>query len=195
MADHYYTENPVSKEKIIKIDMFFKGISFKFHSSPGVFSKDKIDNGTMLLVESCIPGKNVLDLGCGYGAVGIIVKKINPLSNVTCSDINSRAVSLTEENVKLNNVEINVVQSNIFDSIKKDFDTVLINLPQNAGKDICFKMIEESYNHLIKGGSLQVVSRHQKGGKSYEKKMIEVFKNCEYIGKGSGYRVYLSKKR
>jgi 16S rRNA (guanine1207-N2)-methyltransferase len=102
---------------------------------------------------------------------------------------------LTKKNAEVNNVEINALQSDIFSNIKENFDAILVNLPQHAGKDICFKMIEESYKHLNSNGSLQAVSRHQKGGKSYQKKMEEVFGNCTDIGKGSGYRVYMSVKQ
>ena len=82
----------------------------------------------------------------------------------------------------------------MFENIKEEFNTILVNLPQNAGKDICFAMIEQSNNHLKKDGTFQAVSRHQKGGKEYEKKMKEIFGNCEALAKGGGYRVYISRK-
>jgi 16S rRNA (guanine1207-N2)-methyltransferase len=197
--EHYYTKNPSSKLKTKEILITIKSNNLKFVTGSGVFSKEKANTGTLLLIEnSIIDNKEdytLLDMGCGYGIVGICLKKMNSNISVICSDINERAIMLTKKNATLNNVKISTIQSNMFDNISSNFNTILINLPQNAGKDICFSMIEQSYNHLNKNGTLQIVSRHQKGGKQYEKKMIEVFNNCIYIAKGSGYRVYLSEKK
>jgi 16S rRNA (guanine1207-N2)-methyltransferase len=190
MSDHYYTQNP---ESLLKTKEF-SYMGMKFTTSSGVFSNGKLDLGTKILIESCIPKKRTLDLGCGYGVVGITIKKKFPETIVTCSDINKRAITLAKANAKQNDVDIVVVQSDIFSDIETKFDTILVNLPQNAGKKICFKMIEQSFCHLIKGGTLQAVSRHQKGGKQYQKKMIEIFKNCDCLAKNSGYRIYISKK-
>jgi len=198
MADHYYTKKPASKLRTKEISATIAGKEFKLITGSGVFGKDKVDTGTVLLIESSkIEDKesfSLLDLGCGYGIVGVALKKLNPKISVTCSDVNERAVKLTEKNSKLNKTEVKAVQSNLFENISDDFDAILVNLPQNAGKEICFSMIQESYNHLNENGSLQVVSRHQKGGKQYEKKMEEVFNNCDTLARGSGYRVYISTK-
>lgn len=200
MADHYYSKNQKSELRIKEIEANIIGYNFKFLTGSGVFGKKKIDKGTLLLIENCSLGENkgqvldVLDLGCGYGVVGIVVKKLFPHLVVTCSDVNKRALMLTKKNADKNDVDIKFVDSDIFSKIDEKFDTILINLPQNAGKEICFKMIEGSYDHLKKEGSLQVVSRHQKGGKQYEKKINEIFGNCDYLAKGSGYRVYIGIK-
>jgi 16S rRNA G1207 methylase RsmC len=198
MKEHYFSPEPESDLKLGKIEVKYQGNDFAFYTSSGVFGKKKADAGSMLLVESAKiedkEGFSVLDLGCGYGLIGITIKKTYPNAKVICSDVNKRAVMLTKKNAEANNVELNALQSDIFSNIKENFDAILVNLPQHAGKDICFKMIEESYKHLNSNGSLQVVSRHQKGGKSYQKKMEEVFGNCTDIGKGSGYRVYMSVK-
>ncbi|MFT4298002.1 MAG: class I SAM-dependent methyltransferase [Candidatus Woesearchaeota archaeon] len=197
-SEHYYTKKPASKLKIKEIEAVIKNNKFIFHTGSSIFSKTKADKGTILLIEnSIIENKKeftVLDMGCGYGIVGICLKKLNPEISVTCSDINQRAVMLAKKNAELNNVKINTIQSNLFENIDKKFNAILINLPQNAGKKVCHDMIEQSFTHLSDNGTLQVVSRHQKGGKEYEKKMKEIFNNSEHIAKGSGYRVYLSKK-
>lgn len=199
MNDHYYSKKPASKLDINEIKATINKTEFTFKTSSGVFAKEKADNGTLLLIESCKvenkEGFSMLDLGCGYGIVGIALKKLNPKMNVTCSDVNERAIELTQINAKLNNVETKVVQSDIFQNLHESYDAILVNLPQNAGKELCFAMIEQSFQHLNQKGTLQAVSRHQKGGKEYEKKMIEIFGNCEHIGKGSGYRVYMSIKK
>lgn len=197
MTDHYYTKKPTSRLRIKDFSTNILGYSFQFSTGSGVFSIGKLDNGTKLLIESAqIENKenfDLLDLGCGYGVVGIVLKKLNNNINVICSDVNLRAIDLTIENCKKNKVKLSAIQSNVYEDLSdKKFDAILVNLPQNAGKEICFQMIDESFSFLKKGGSLQAVSRHQKGGKSYEKRMMEVFGNCDYLGKGSGYRVYCS---
>ena len=198
MVDHYYSEKPESRLKIKKITANIKGKEIKLTTSSGVFGKSKVDKGTLLLIEKCeiknINDFSVLDLGCGYGVIGISIKLLYPNTEITCSDINQRAITLTKKNSELNNVKINSIQSDLFENIKEEFNTILVNLPQNAGKDICFAMIEQSHNHLKKDGTFQAVSRHQKGGKEYEKKMKEIFGNCEALAKGGGYRVYISRK-
>ncbi|MCB9358680.1 class I SAM-dependent methyltransferase [Candidatus Woesearchaeota archaeon] len=195
MTEHYFTKKPTSKAIFSSIRCDVNNTSFNFKTGSGVFAKRKVDTGTLLLIKKPVLGKEVLDLGCGYGAVGIILKRLNPDCNVTCSDINERAVKLTNENAQSNRVNVIVVQSDMFDNLSgKKFDTVLVNLPQNAGKDICFQMIEKSFQHLNEGGTLQAVSRHQKGGKQYEQHMKDIFGNVDALTKGSGYRVYISRK-
>jgi len=199
MTDHYYSKKPASKLKVKEISTSIKGKEIKLITSSGVFGKDKVDKGTILLIEKSeikdIDNFSVLDLGCGYGVVGISIKLLYPKTEITCSDVNQRAINLTEKNSELNKVELISIQSDLFENIKEEFNTILVNLPQNAGKDICFGMIEQSKEHLKKDGTLQAVSRHQKGGKQYEKKMEDVFGNCETLARGGGYRIYISRKQ
>ena len=111
------------------------------------------------------------------------------------SDINKRAVMLARKNAELNSVSCRILQGNLYDKIeKKDFEVVLSNPPQTAGKEICFKVIEQSKSQLVAGGSLQIVARHKKGGKTLSEKMQEVFGNVKIIARESGYSVYFSEK-
>lgn len=199
MSDHYYTKKPTSRLKVTEFSDNILGYFMSFKTGSGVFSIGKIDNGTRLLIESALVEDredfDLLDLGCGYGAVGIALKRKNENINVVCTDINMRAIDFTIANCKKNKTKLEAYQSDVYEHVKdRKFDTILVNLPQNAGKTICFKMIEESFDLLKDNGTLQAVSRHQKGGKSYEKKMVEIFGNSEHLGKGSGYRVYCSRK-
>lgn len=195
--EHYYSEKQTSPLKLKRIKAFLRGHNLEFFTAPGVFSKDKIDKGTEILINNSTikNGWSVLDLGCGYGAVGISIAKSFPDNTITFSDINERALKLTKINVKINDVNdnsINIIKSNIFNKIKDKFNTILINPPQTAGKELCFTMISDSKNHLKKGGLLQLVARHNKGGKVLMEKMEEVFNNVKIITKKSGYRVYVS---
>ncbi|HIH42588.1 TPA: class I SAM-dependent methyltransferase [Candidatus Woesearchaeota archaeon] len=203
---HYFSETPSSKEIVKKIKANILDHNFEFYTASGVFSAEKIDTGTRILIENITIQENnsVLDFGCGIGVVGIVIKKLFPTTQVYLTDINERAVKISQKNAELNNISLNnstdgnsmtFFQGNLFEAIPKDikFDTIISNLPQHAGRKICFEIITRSKDFLNKDGSLQVVARHQKGGKEIEKKMKEVFGNVETLGKESGYRVYLSR--
>ena len=189
---HYYDEEQTSEIHKKEFSYKFSGFEFKFISASGIFSLGSIDRGTEVLLESMkIYGTDILDLGCGYGAVGIIVKKIFKL-NVDLCDVNNRALMIARDNCNINGVSCPVYYSNGFSKIPLKYDVILFNPPQSAGKKICFKMVLDSKMHLKPNGSLQLVCRHNKGGREFEKYMKEVFGNVSVLGKGSGYRVYAS---
>jgi 16S rRNA G1207 methylase RsmC len=194
MNDHYSSENPTSEDKRFTIDIRLKNDSFKLSSSQGIFSKMELDTATKLLIEKAVVGKKILDLGCGYGVIGISVLRKNKDVNVMFCDINERAVDLTKENLRRLKLTGKVKKSDLFKNIEETFDTILSNPPYAAGKEVCFKLIEESFNHLDKEGTLQIVARHNKGGKVLSQKMFDVFGNMETTGKSGGFHVYLSRK-
>ena len=194
---HYFTKKPTSKLKIDNIKVNFFNKEFKFLTGSGVFSKKKVDLGTQLLIKKSIikPSWSILDLGCGYGVVGIVLAKLNPELKVVMSDVNSRAVMLAKKNCVLNKVKnIKVMHSDSFNKINEEFNAILLNPPQTAGKKICFQLIDDSKQHLKKGGLLQIVARHNKGGKDLSKHMKKLFGNVKEISKKSGYRIYTSEK-
>jgi len=198
-TEHYYTEKQTSAFRPQKVRMRGLGTEFSMYTAGGVFSPKKLDNGTRLLVKNAIleKGWKVLDFGCGYGVVGVTLKKRNSSLDVVMSDVNSRAVKLSRMNAELHNVKVLVIHSDIFKDKELSamkFDTILLNPPQTAGKDVCHRMIEDSADHLNKGGLLQLVARHQKGGKGLSQKMEDVFGNVRETAKGSGFRVYVSEK-
>jgi len=190
---HYYTANPTSPLRPRELTATLRGRTLKFITGSATFSPKRIDLGTELLIEESIveSGWEVLDLGCGYGPVGVALAKI---AKVTMTDINERAVQLAKENAKLNGVFVEAISGNVYEAVKdKKFDTILLNPPQSAGKQLCFQMIIAAKEHLKKEGLLQIVARQQKGGKSLAEKMQETFGNMKIIGRGSGYTIYVSK--
>jgi 16S rRNA G1207 methylase RsmC len=208
MNDHYFSENPKSTFKREQFTDNVLGNDIIINSGSGIFSYKSIDFGTRLLIENAkiISSKSldnsgniaVLDLGCGYGIVGIALKKKYPDIKVIMTDINERAVRLAKENVILNNLDIEVYKSDIYSNIKlhsMKFDIILTNPPFSAGKDICRKFIRQGHDHLRQGGIFQIVAPHNKGGESLKKYMLEVFGNAGDIAKKSGYRVYISIKK
>ncbi len=194
---HYYSEKQKSPLKIKRIKSMLRGKELEFFTGSGVFSGKRIDKGTEVLIENCKVDNDdrILDYGCGYGAVGIAVAKAFPESEVIMTDINKRAIKLAKMNLESNSIDnAGVHHISKFQKQKKYFDVVLLNPPQTAGKQVCFNMIEESQKYLKDNGSLQLVARHNKGGKELSKKMQKVFGNVKEIAKKGGYRVYASKK-
>jgi len=193
---HYYSEQQKSLLNLKKISQRIKGQEFEFYTASGIFSKERIDKGTLILAESMVVSKNqkVLDIGCGIGVLGIAASRLFN-ADVVMSDINKRAVMLAKMNIKLSNINAEIYQGSLYEKIKdNDFDVVLSNPPQTAGKELCFELIEKSKKHLKHNGTLQLVARHNKGGKTLSEKMKEIFGNVKVIEKKSGYWVYLSVK-
>ncbi|KHO53440.1 MAG: methyltransferase small [archaeon GW2011_AR18] len=143
MTEHYFTEKPTSELKIYSIKFNIRNKDVELFTASGVFSPKSIDTGSDIFLKKCIINDNwkVLDLGCGYGVVGISLKLLFPSIDLTLSDINERALDITRKNLKKYNLKANVIKSNSFDNIKNKFDTILLNPPQTAGKQLCFKMI------------------------------------------------------
>jgi 16S rRNA (guanine1207-N2)-methyltransferase len=184
-----YFNNNNSLDKSLKyINYEFKGEKFRFATHDGVFSKDHVDHATDILL-STIPMRTgtLLDLGCGYGVIGIVLSKIYELE-LTSADVNPAAVELT----RLNGA-VNVIESDCFENITGKFDTIVINPPIHAGKSVTYKMYEESLLHLNKDGKLYIVTFKKHGAESTISKIKEVFGNCDVIYKKKGIYVIETK--
>jgi 16S rRNA G1207 methylase RsmC len=194
---HYFSEDQEHKIEISEVKVELLGHLFSFDTANEVFSRGELDKGSFVLIKGAkVKDKErVLDLGCGYGAVGIALAKEYDIK-LTMTDINKRAVKLAKNNAKRNGVSADVFQGDMFSSLPSgaEFDVVLLNPPQHAGKDVCIEMIKGSKKLLALGGTLQMVARHKKGGKSLSEEMQEVFGNVESIYIKSGFRVYMSIK-
>lgn len=192
---HYYSKKQDSKLNLKKINIRLKDRIFELYSASGIFSKDKLDKGSKLLIENSIIKENysILDFGCGIGVVGISLKLVNPNIKVTMLDVNKRAVKLSKMNVKLHKLnDIKVFDSDLFQKVDDKFDSILVNPPQTAGKKLCMNIITNSMKFLNEKGLLQLVARHNKGGSEFEKYMNLVFGNVKQVAKGSGFRIYVS---
>ena len=196
---HYFDEAPSTPSDRKTIDYRIDGTNFRFDTDSSVFSRREVDFGSNLLMEEIIkdvrangkPEGNFLDLGCGAGIVGIVFKYKFMRYECFGVDINSRAVALANSNAKLNRVKVNFVQSDILngldDSVK--FDVVATNPPVRAGKSVVFGFYEAAYARMNKGGLIYVVLQRKQGAPSTEKKLVELFGNCETLGIEGGYRV------
>lgn len=160
-----------------------------------MFSPKKIDSATLLLIANMELGNKILDLGCGYGPIGICAARLKPDSEVTMVEINERAANLAKKNIRSNKItNARVMESDFFEDVSEDFDTILMNPPISGGLAKIYSAFEQSKEHLLPGGSLQVVARHNKGGARLEAWMGEIFGNVETLVKSGGFRVYKSVK-
>ncbi len=191
---HYYISGRKGLYQLISD--FIRGVTVEFEVAPGIFSYEEVDKGTKLLIEYAeIPDEGVvLDIGCGYGAIGITIAKVNPRLRVYMVDINKEAVKLAKRNAKRNRVEDRVVvlHGDLYEPVKGlKFRAIYTNPPLAAGMDTVLRIIEEAPQHLEKGGTLQIVIR--KGAETVKKAMERTFGNVTKLVSKWGYRVFLSR--
>jgi 16S rRNA (guanine1207-N2)-methyltransferase len=190
--NHYYTKNNNDLKSIEK-EIYFKIRENNFHfiTDNGVFSKSGLDFGSRLLIESVLDVKKnkVLDLGTGYGVIGIVFKFFNPEANVYMTDINIRASELALKNTHLNKVVTEVLNGDGFENIDQSFDMIITNPPIRAGKDIIYALFEESYQHLNQFGELYFVMHKKHGVQSAIRKCSGIYQKVEVVCKKSGYHV------
>jgi 16S rRNA (guanine1207-N2)-methyltransferase len=200
LTEHYYSQKPdvVSNPKFW--DFTLKGRTFRFKSDNGVFSKKEVDFGSRLLVESfnldeAVEG-DILDVGCGYGPIGISIAAAYPDRTIEMIDINSRAVELSKENAASNAIaNVKIYESDRFEKVASNhFAAILTNPPIRAGKSVVHEILEESYRSLVAGGELWVVIQKKQGAPSAMDKMEQLFGNVEVPVKKKGYYILLSKK-
>ena len=196
--EHYFTNNQNLKSELRTIIYKHQDESLVFYSDNGVFSKDKLDFGSSLLLETYFKNnkqKNLklLDVGCGYGFLGISIAKFLKFQ-VTMCDVNKRALHLTSKNLSENKVEAEVIESNVYDNIKDTYDVIITNPPIRAGKEIVYQILDEARFHLTENGELWFVIRKDQGAKSTIKHLAEYY-NCEILEKSKGFYIIRAKNR
>jgi len=197
MTEHYYTEHPTSEIKEREFRQTIRNTELTLVSVSGVFSfENRVDRASEILIGAFKPsGRSVLDLGCGYGAIGLFIKMLYKNQIVCLSDINERAVDYAMLNAAKNHLEIKAVRSDLFSAFDGIvFDDIVTNPPLAAGKKLLTRLIDEAFDHLIPNGALWLVAYHNKGGSTLKEIMKERFGNAEDMEKSGGIRVYKSIK-
>ena len=197
MNDHYYTRVPQSKSHPVSCEYTYRGIPLTFQTDAGVFSKGEVDTGTRLLLEA-LPEEmsgEILDLGSGWGVIGISIAKKWPETKVTLADVNTRALDLSRENAKRNRAEVACVESDGMAALAgRTFDAVVTNPPIRAGKQVIYQMFADAANALKPGGALYLVIRKQQGAESCMKYLQTIYDSVEKIDKSGGFWVIQAMK-
>ncbi len=196
MSEQYFKADPHSahKPKVFQLD--YQGSRFTFETDAGVFSRDALDEGTRLLLDTVNPlisGK-VLDLGCGWGAVGIILSRLHPDCGITMIDINQRACGLAEKNAGLNGVSPRVLCGDGLAITGESYDWILLNPPIRAGKETVYGMYSRSAASLNPGGCLAVVIRKQQGALSSKTELASLFHTVTLEQRRKGYCVFICRE-
>ena len=191
MSDHYYTANPASAHDERRVTLTALGNELVFTTDAGVFSRDGLDKGTEALLNALpVPMEGrVLDLGCGWGPVGVALGKKYPALEIVMTDINQRAAELARRNLAANGVRAQVVQGDGFAAVEGSFDAILTNPPIRAGKAVIYALFREARARLNPGGALYIVIRKQQGAPSALKFLREVYDEAEVIDRSGGFHV------
>jgi 16S rRNA (guanine1207-N2)-methyltransferase len=196
-VEHYFSAAPKSDDRFGIVRTHLQGRSFEFLTSSSVFSKKRVDLGTRVLIEAMVLPQtgNVLDVGCGYGAVGIAAAASNPKLQVILTDVNIRAVRLARQNIEANKIRnAQTCHGHLYEPVADlRFNCVLSNPPVSAGMDTVKAVISGAPAVLAAGGSFQMVIRSKIGSKALPEAFEAAFGNCTVLARESGYRVLLGK--
>ncbi len=170
----YYEDNQDLSHDFQTLTVELLGQSMRFKTDRGVFSKNGIDYGSRVLLENYQPesAKSLLDVGCGYGTLGLTLAKKFDLG-----------VTMVE-------IEL----SNIYESVSEKYDAIISNPPIRAGKEVVHEILAGAFGHLNDGGHLTIVIQKKQGAPSAQKKMEEVFGNCQLVARDKGYFILRSYK-
>jgi len=196
--EHYYTPEPVSLSQPLIYEDTLRRMPLKFWTDHGVFSRGHTDPGTEEIITAMdlTGARRILDLGCGYGIIGIAAALLAPEAQVVLTDPNTRAVELARRNIETNlvtNAEVRPGEN--FDPVlDEQFDVILTNPPIRTGNAVVFALIAGAAKHLVPGGRCYLVARTKQGARTFAGEMTRHFATVTQAGQGSGYRVYLGVK-
>ncbi|MCM1260234.1 MAG: class I SAM-dependent methyltransferase [Prevotella sp.] len=199
MSNQYFENNDQLKSEIRELSYYIQGTTMHFYSDNGVFSKGNIDFGSRLLIQTMIEcaevcnQKDVLDVGCGYGTIGLTIAKLFPQIHMDMIDVNLRAIDLAKQNKSKNFIEnAEIFASNIYENIHKKYDIIVSNPPIRAGKKVVHAIVVGAKEHLSLGGSMWCVIQKKQGAPSLIKALEENFSEVHIRSKEKGYYVIQS---
>ena len=196
---HYFQDDPNLASNLKKISFEVNGLTMNLLTDNGVFSKSKVDEGSLAFLKVILPlnlGNNILDLGCGYGTIGLTLAVAKKEARGTLADVNTRALALCKRNADAYNLgqRVTILQSDIYEKIEGKYDSIVINPPIRAGKVVTYRMYEEAKQYLIDGGSLLIVIRKAQGAESAAKYIESLFGNIKLLDRHKGYHIYQAVK-
>lgn len=200
MTNHYYSQEPTTEHDFEQWSFELKGKNFQFVTDSGVFSRETVDFGSRVLIDTFnweeLPADGkILDVGCGYGPIGLAIAFASQRF-VEMVDINSRAVELAQGNANRNGIkQVDIHQSNIYEAVHEEtYAAIVSNPPIRAGKKVVHEILTEAYPRLKSGGTLTIVIQKKQGASSAKSKMAETFGNAEIVHKEKGYYIIKSIK-
>lgn len=190
----YFAVAPDAKHDIHEINYQISNTNLHFLTDAGVFSKMRVDYGSTVLIKAMqtvpFPSQNVLDVGTGYGPIGLFAAKFWPDQTVDMIDVNTRGLELAKQNAEKNAISnVNIYSSDCYDQVVGKFGLILTNPPIRAGKKVVSKIIAEAKNHLVEDGKLLVVIQKKQGEPSARKLMESVYGNCTILTRDKGYYI------
>ena len=191
MHDHYYTPVPQSGHRYAETAYEYRGARLAFLTDAGVFSRGEVDRGTDVLLKALpedMAGR-VLDLGCGWGAVGVSIGKRYPGCEIVMTDVNERAAGLAEENARRNGVPARVFRGDGLERVEGLFDFIVTNPPIRAGKQVLYPLLAACGKCLAEHGGLYLVIRRQQGAESAVKYLKTVYAAVDTVEKSGGFWV------
>ena len=196
---HYFQDDPNLASNIKKISFEVNGITMNLLTDNGVFSKGRVDEGSLAFLKVILPldlGKNILDLGCGYGTIGLTLAIAKKEARVTLADVNTRALALCKRNADAYDLgqRVTILQSDIYEKIEGPYDSIVVNPPIRAGKKVTYAMYEGAKQYLIDGGSLFIVIRKAQGAESAAKYIESLYGNIKLLDRHKGYHIYQAVK-
>ncbi|WP_125707124.1 class I SAM-dependent methyltransferase [Companilactobacillus zhongbaensis] len=198
MANQYFENSSDLEHELKTFDFTLRGHNLKFTSDSGVFSRQTIDFGSRVLIEaidfSNVPNGDILDVGCGYGPIGLSLAKDQTTRKVTMTDVNLRALDLAKKNAKTNKIDnVDIFESNMYENVSDQYALVVSNPPIRAGKEVVSGIIHDASEHLLPSGEVWIVIQKKQGAPSAKKLMKETYGNVEVVTREKGYYILKSK--
>jgi 16S rRNA (guanine1207-N2)-methyltransferase len=193
--EHYYTADPSAPHEYRQVTLALGDRVLTFTTDAGVFSRDEVDFGTRLMIDSLPPlSGRVLDLGCGWGGLSLPLAALYPMDELVCADVNRRALELCRRNAKALGVPAQILESDGFTRVEGRFDAIVTNPPIRAGIDVYYPWFAQSFDRLVTGGSFYCVVQKKQGAPSVKAELTRVYSNCRILARKSGYWILAAVK-